>query len=99
MLVRDLLFVYCLQHLHGRHDAQDAVIVAAVLDRVHVRRHNDTLGIGVAAGKCGIHIRHIVDLNHSADRLHASAEFVSCLNGCLRQRIPCDAAVTCVTEF
>ena len=99
VLVGNIMLVHRLQHFHGAHNAQNAVIVAAVLDAVAVGCHNDALCIRVAAGERGVHIAHIVHFNERTDGLHAAAPFIARLDRLRREGIPGDAAVAGVTEF
>ena len=59
----DVLLVYCFKYLHSRHNAEYTVIVTAVLYRVTVGSHYDTLCVGVCAGERCVDISNIIYLD------------------------------------
>ena len=99
MLMGDVLLVYCFKYLHSRHNAEYTVIVTAVFYRVAVRSHYDTLCIGVCAGERCVDISNIIYLDLCADSLHTLDELVTGHNSLGRERVTCDTAVACITEF
>ena len=74
MPVGDILRHNSLQNFHGTDDAQNTVIVAAVLHRVAVGCHDDSLSVGITSGDGGIHITHIICGDGSADLRHSLSE-------------------------
>ena len=99
MLVGDVLGDHGLQNFHGAHDAQDAVIVAAVLHGVAVGAHNDALGVGIAAGDGGVHVGQVVHLDGGADGGHALDPLSAGHLVLFRQGVTGNAAVAGVTEL
>ena len=99
MLVGDVLGDHGLQNFHGAHDAQDAVIVAAVLHGVAVGAHDDALGVGIAAGDGGVHVGQVVHLDGGADGGHALDPLSAGHLVLFGQGVTGNAAVAGVTEL
>ena len=98
MLVGNVLSSHGLQNFHSAHDAQDAVVVTAVLNGVAVRSHDDPLRVGVRTGQGCIHVGHVVRGDGSTDLGHSLHEVGAGLLGRVRQRVAGNAAVTSVTK-
>ena len=98
MLVGNVLSSHGFQHFHRAHDAQDAVVVTAVLNGVAVRTHDDPLCVGIAAGQSRVHIGHVVRGDDGTDLGHSLHEVGAGLLCGFRQRVAGNAAVAGVTK-